>query len=62
MAIEGLGPKRVMALYKKLKISSLEDLKRKAKDGKIHELEGFGEKTEASILEHIERYSGKENG
>lgn len=60
MAIEGLGPKRVKALYKKLKISSLEDLKRKAKDGKIHELEGFGEKTEASILEHIERYSGKE--
>ncbi|HEX9803341.1 MAG TPA: DNA polymerase/3'-5' exonuclease PolX [Gammaproteobacteria bacterium] len=60
MAIEGLGPKRVKALYKALKIRSLDDLKRKAKSGKIRELEGFGEKTEAHILEHIERYSGKE--
>ncbi len=60
MAIEGLGPKRVKILYRELKITSLEDLKRKAKDGKIHELEGFGEKTEASILEHIERYTGRE--
>ena len=58
--IEGLGPKRVKTLYKELKIRSLEDLKHKAKDGKIHELEGFGEKTEASILAHIERFKGKE--
>ncbi len=60
MAIEGLGPKRVKTLYKELNIRSLDDLRRKAKDGKIHELEGFGEKTEASILEHIERYRGKQ--
>lgn len=60
MGIEGLGPKRVKILYRELKIRSLEDLKRKAKDGKIHELEGFGEKTEASILKHIERYTGRE--
>lgn len=60
MTIEGLGPKRVKTLYKELKIRSLDDLKRKAKDGKIHELEGFGEKTETNILEHIARYSGKE--
>lgn len=59
MEIEGLGPKRVKILYRELKISSLDDLKRKAKDGKIHELEGFGEKTEASILEHLERFTGK---
>lgn len=60
MAIEGLGPKRVKTLYKELNIRSLDDLRRKVKDGKIHELEGFGEKTEASILEHIERYRGKQ--
>ncbi len=59
MEIEGLGPKRVKTLYRHLKISSLHDLERKAKDGKIHELEGFGEKTEASILEHIAHFTGK---
>lgn len=59
MTIEGLGPKRVKALYKVLKIRSLDDLKRMAENGKIRELEGFGEKTEASILEHVERYHGK---
>lgn len=60
MALEGLGPKRVKILYKELKVSSLEDLKRVAKEGRIHELEGFGEKTEQSILEHVERFAGEQ--
>jgi DNA polymerase (family 10) len=58
MAIEGLGPKRVKALYHGLQIRSLEDLKRMAKSGRIRELEGFGEKTEQHILAHLERYGG----
>ena len=58
MKIEGLGPKRVKILYKALDIHSIEDLKRAARNGKIRELEGFGEKTEALIKQRIERYSG----
>ena len=60
MKIEGLGPKRVKILYKELDIHSIEDLKRAARNGRIRELEGFGEKTEALIKQRIERYSGAE--
>jgi DNA polymerase (family 10) len=60
MKIEGLGPKRVKILYKELDIHSIEDLKRAARNGRIRELEGFGEKTEELIKQRIERYSGAE--
>lgn len=59
MKIEGLGPKRVKALYKKLKIQSLDDLKRAARSGKIRELEGFGKKTEQMIKMRVERFAGE---
>ena len=60
MRIEGLGPKRVKALYDKLKINSIDDLKSAAEAGEIRELEGFGEKTEAMIKAHIAPLSGGE--
>ncbi len=60
MRVEGLGPKRVKALYDKLKINSIDDLKRAAAAGRIRQLEGFGEKSEALIREHVERLSGTE--
>ena len=55
MKIEGLGPKRVAALYKELDVKSLEKLKEAAEDGKIAELEGFGEKTQQKILEGLQQ-------
>ena len=56
MQIEGLGPKKAMILYKKLKIKSLSDLKKAIKEQKIRKLEGFGEKTEQNITANIEMY------
>jgi len=53
-SIEGLGPKKVMKLYQELGIRSLEDLKEAAEEGRIAGIEGFGEKTEKTILENIE--------
>lgn len=47
--IEGLGPKRAKALYKALRIRSLEDLARAARSGRICEIPGFGPKTEQLI-------------
>jgi DNA polymerase (family 10) len=52
--IGGLGPKKVMILYKKLKIRNVNDLEKSAKAGKISKLHGFGEKTEKEILDNIE--------
>lgn len=49
-ALPGLGPKRVKLLYDRLHIRTLQDLRRAARAGRIHELKGFGEKSEQRIL------------
>ncbi len=51
--VEGLGPKKIKALYDKLRVRTLEDLERVAKAGKIKKLEGFGAKSEENILKGI---------
>ncbi|MCH7227386.1 DNA polymerase/3'-5' exonuclease PolX [Haloferula sp. A504] len=53
--VEGLGPKKVAALYNKLGIDSLPALKQACEDGKVAELSGFGKKTEQKILEALAR-------
>jgi len=53
--IEGLGPKRATALYRALKIRSLEDLQRAARSGRIRELKGFGARTEQLIGQRAKR-------
>lgn len=53
-AVEGLGPKRVKALYQALGITTLDELEEAAEEGKVAEVEGFGEKSEEGILSHIE--------
>ena len=53
--IPGLGPKRVQALYRGLDISTPEQLYAAARDGDIRQLEGFGDKTEALILQALDR-------
>lgn len=52
--LQGLGPKKAKALYQKLKIRSVEDLKKAAEEGKIAKLKGFGAKTEKNILSALE--------
>lgn len=51
--IPGLGPKKVKALYERIRVDSLEDLRAAAQAGRIRELPGFGEKTERHILEAL---------
>jgi len=51
LKIPGLGPKRVKVLWRDLHIETLEQLLRAARDNRIRELPGFGEKTEQKILE-----------
>ncbi len=52
--IQGLGPKKVKAMHDKLGIDSIEKLEEACKAGKVAELDGFGEKTQAKILEAID--------
>src|SRR5471032_148868 len=55
LEISGLGPKKIQAMNKKMGIDSIEKLEAACKKGKVEELEGFGEKKQANILEGIER-------
>ena len=55
LEIPGLGPKKIQALNKNLGVDSVEKLEAACKSGKVAELDGFGEKTQANILEGIER-------
>ncbi len=56
MQIQGLGPKKVKTLYKKLGIKSIKDLESAAKKHKISKLPLFKEKTEENILKGLELY------
>lgn len=53
-SIQGIGPKTIKTLYKKLKIKTVAQLEAAAKSGKIKKLEGFGEKSEQDILKGVE--------
>ena len=53
LKVKGLGPKKVKALYDKLGLTTLEELKAAAEAGKIRGLEGMGEKTEQNILKGL---------
>ena len=55
LEIPGLGPKKIQALHQKLDIDSVGKLEAACKSGKVAGLDGFGEKTQANILEGIER-------
>ncbi len=51
--IPSLGPKKIIALNKHLGVDSIEKLEAACKDGKVAELDGFGEKTQTKLLEGI---------
>jgi DNA polymerase (family 10) len=55
LEIPGLGPKKIKALHDELGLETVEQLEQSCKDGKIAGLKGFGEKTQANILEGINR-------
>jgi DNA polymerase (family 10) len=54
LRIQGLGPKRVKTLYDKLQIDTLDKLAQACETGRVASLKGFGEKTQARILDGIQ--------
>jgi DNA polymerase (family 10) len=53
LQLPDLGPKKVMALWKELGISTVAALEQACREGRVRELKGFGAKSEAKILEGI---------
>ncbi|HVP94374.1 MAG TPA: DNA polymerase/3'-5' exonuclease PolX [Methanoregulaceae archaeon] len=56
LKLEGVGPKTVATLWKKMNIQSIEDLEKAAKGRRIRAVKGFGEKKESAILDAIALY------
>jgi DNA polymerase (family 10) len=53
LRVPGLGPRRVQTLHRSLDISTPAQLRAAAEAGRIRALPGFGEKTEAAILQAL---------
>jgi DNA polymerase (family 10) len=51
--LQGLGPKKIKALYETLQVGSIADLKAACEAGTVAALPGFGAKTQTKILEAI---------
>ncbi len=62
VSIPGVGPKKASILFKTMGITTIEQLKEACEEGKLRDLEGFGEITERNIIRGIkmlERSSGR---
>ncbi len=62
LRIQGLGPKKVAVLYQQRGITTIKELRKACVEGKLRDLEGFGEITERNILRGItiqEKTSGR---
>jgi len=55
LEIPGVGPKKIKTLHEKLGITTVEQLEQACQEGKVAELPGFGEKTQANISDGINR-------
>jgi DNA polymerase (family X) len=59
--LQSLGPKKVAFLWSHFKVSTVEGIEKLAREGKLRDLPGFGEKSEQNILkaaEHFKNLSG----
>src|SRR5258707_6722624 len=54
LQLQSLGPKKVAFLWSNFKAGSVADVERIAKEGKLRDVPGFGEKSEQNILKAVE--------
>jgi DNA polymerase (family 10) len=52
--LQGLGPKKIAVLWEQVGITSVAELEKACKDGRVSELKGFGKKTSDNILAAIQ--------
>jgi DNA polymerase (family X) len=56
LELQSLGPKKVALLWSTFKAGTVDEVEQLARDGKLRDLPGFGEKTQTNILRAIEVY------
>jgi DNA polymerase (family X) len=56
LTLQSLGPKKVLFLWKQFKCATVADVEKLAREGKLRDLAGFGEKSEQNILKAVETF------
>jgi len=56
LTLQGLGPKKVAFLWSNFKAATVADVEKLAREGKLKDVPGFGEKTEQNILKAVETF------
>jgi len=56
LTLQSLGPKKVAFLWSTFQAATVADVENLAKEGKLRDLPGFGEKTEQNILKAVETF------
>src|ERR1700722_17162525 len=59
LELQSLGPKKAALLWKKFKVASVEGGEKPAREGKLREVEGFGEKSEQNILKATQHFKNQ---
>ncbi len=54
--VKGVGPKHARTLWQEVGVTSVDELERAAKEGKLVGLPGFGAKTQENVLKGIDAY------
>jgi len=54
LTLQSLGPKKVLLLWKTFKAATVADVEKLAREGKLRDLAGFGEKSEQNILKAVQ--------
>jgi DNA polymerase (family 10) len=54
LSVQSLGPKKALILWREFNCCTVDQLEQLAREGKLRDLAGFGEKTEQNILKAIE--------
>jgi DNA polymerase (family 10) len=56
LTLQSLGPKKVAFLWSNFRAGTVADVEKLAREGKLRDLPGFGEKTEENILKAVETF------
>jgi DNA polymerase IV (family X) len=62
LQLQSLGPKKAALLWKKFKAGTVDDIAKLAQEGKLRDVEGFGEKSEQNILKAVDSFKRRATG
>jgi len=62
LTLRGVGPKSAARYWKELGVTSLEELEKAAREGRVQTLSGMGARTESALLVSLEEYRRMQSG